>query len=148
MLSLKLRQHVLRRDRFRCCQCGRTARDGVSLEVDHKKPAAQGGKDSEENLWTLCDACNRGKSDAWDDTTLLGFIVAGRTWEFETPIYIAICNIEQWHLEKPGIFGWTYVPNPWLFETREEADAVARNCGQPYLIIPVHAHGDIPGHVQ
>jgi hypothetical protein len=68
-ISLRVRQHVLRRDKFSCQICGRTASDGVKLEVDHRTPVSKGGTDSSENLWTLCDACNRGKGDNWDDTT-------------------------------------------------------------------------------
>ena len=61
-ISKKLRLLVLERDGFRCQLCGKTARE-TKLEVDHKIPAAKGGTDSLNNLWTLCFDCNRGKSD-------------------------------------------------------------------------------------
>lgn len=61
-ISKKLRFLVLQRDNFRCCICGRTAKE-TKLEVDHKIPVSKGGTDSLDNLWTLCIDCNRGKSD-------------------------------------------------------------------------------------
>lgn len=61
-ISKKLRFLILQRDGFRCCLCGKTAKE-TKLEVDHKIPVAKGGTDSLNNLWTLCIDCNRGKSD-------------------------------------------------------------------------------------
>lgn len=61
-ISKKLRILILERDGFRCCLCGKTAKE-TKLEVDHKVPVAKGGTDSLNNLWTLCIDCNRGKSD-------------------------------------------------------------------------------------
>lgn len=61
-ISRKLRLLILERDSYRCCLCGRTAKE-TKLEVDHKIPIAKGGTDSLNNLWTLCIDCNRGKSD-------------------------------------------------------------------------------------
>lgn len=61
VLSTAVRFRVLRRDGYRCQICGRSAADGVVLEVDHKIPRAHGGKNGEANLWTLCFDCNRGK---------------------------------------------------------------------------------------
>jgi len=61
-ISRKIRLLILERDGFRCCLCGRTAKE-TKLEVDHKVPVAKGGTDSLKNLWTLCIDCNRGKSD-------------------------------------------------------------------------------------
>jgi 5-methylcytosine-specific restriction endonuclease McrA len=64
-VSLEVRWRVLRRDRYRCVVCGKSpALDGgVELEVDHIVPVARGGGNGEENLRTLCGACNRGKKD-------------------------------------------------------------------------------------
>jgi len=61
-ISRRLRLLILERDGYRCCLCGRTAKE-TKLEVDHKVPVAKGGTDSLNNLWTLCTDCNRGKSD-------------------------------------------------------------------------------------
>lgn len=65
-MTPSLRYKVLKRDGFRCVICGATARDGVKLHVDHIRPIAKGGKTVMENLRTLCETCNRGKSDKYD----------------------------------------------------------------------------------
>lgn len=59
--NVKLRFQILKRDGYRCQLCGRSAQDGISLEVDHRMPRAQGGSNDSDNLWTLCWECNRGK---------------------------------------------------------------------------------------
>ena len=63
--SLRLRWHVLQRDRFTCCACGASpARNlGVELHVDHIVPWSKDGKTVLENLQTLCSVCNLGKSN-------------------------------------------------------------------------------------
>ena len=66
-MSDSLRYDVLKRDNFRCTICGRTAADGIKLHVDHIMPIAKGGKTEMNNLRTLCNQCNSGKSDKWDE---------------------------------------------------------------------------------
>jgi len=63
--SWRLRFLVNRRDRFTCCACGRSPAKhlGVVLHVDHIIPWSKGGETVLENLQTLCDVCNIGKSD-------------------------------------------------------------------------------------
>jgi len=63
--SLRLRFKVLKRDNFRCRQCGASpARSlGVELHVDHMVPWSKGGPTTFENLQTLCSECNLGKGD-------------------------------------------------------------------------------------
>ena len=63
--SLRLRWHVLQRDRFTCCACGASPAItlGVELHVDHIVPWSKGGETVIENLQTLCSACNVGKSN-------------------------------------------------------------------------------------
>lgn len=63
--SLRLRFKVMRRDQFRCSQCGASPakQSGVDLHVDHVVPWAKGGETILENLKTLCSRCNLGKSD-------------------------------------------------------------------------------------
>lgn len=63
LMTDSLRYDILRRDNFRCQICGATAADGVQLHVDHIFPVSKGGKTEPSNLRTLCDRCNRGKSD-------------------------------------------------------------------------------------
>lgn len=61
-ISSALRYKVFEKDGFKCVMCGATAATGAALEADHIVPRAKGGKNVLENLQTLCDRCNRGKS--------------------------------------------------------------------------------------
>ncbi|MBP8785636.1 MAG: HNH endonuclease [Synergistaceae bacterium] len=60
---------ILARDNWTCCSCGRTAKDGVTLHVDHIHPRSLGGTNDPNNLQTLCLKCNIGKSNK-DNTDL------------------------------------------------------------------------------
>jgi HNH endonuclease/Homing endonuclease associated repeat len=62
----QLRYRVLARDHFKCRACGRSpATDPtVQLHIDHIHPWSRGGETVEENLQTLCEQCNAGKSNA------------------------------------------------------------------------------------
>lgn len=64
-INLRLRFKVLQRDNFKCCICGASpAKDpSVILHIDHKKPWSKGGETVLDNLQTLCEKCNLGKSD-------------------------------------------------------------------------------------
>lgn len=63
-LTAGLRYDIFRRDNFRCQICGRSAQDeGVILHVDHIIPISKGGKTEWDNLQTLCQDCNLGKSN-------------------------------------------------------------------------------------
>lgn len=62
----RLRFRVFERDSFTCKACGRSpGRHGVALEADHVVPYSKGGETVIENLQTLCEDCNRGKSNVW-----------------------------------------------------------------------------------
>lgn len=62
-ISKRRRFTILKRDGFRCQLCGMSSEDGTKLHVDHLIPIAKGGSNDDENLWTLCERCNLGKSD-------------------------------------------------------------------------------------
>jgi hypothetical protein len=64
-IPLGLRYNVLVRDHFKCVLCGNSpATDpGCKLHVDHILPFSKNGKTFQENLRTLCGACNIGKSN-------------------------------------------------------------------------------------
>ncbi|MDE2312041.1 MAG: HNH endonuclease [Patescibacteria group bacterium] len=64
-INWRLRFIVMRRDSFKCKNCGRSpATDpSIILHVDHIKAWANGGETVLENLQTLCSKCNIGKSD-------------------------------------------------------------------------------------
>jgi 5-methylcytosine-specific restriction endonuclease McrA len=55
----RLRKQVLKRDNWRCQNCGRQQ----NLEVHHKKMRSQGGNDSCVNLITLCHSCHANEHD-------------------------------------------------------------------------------------
>ncbi|MGD0061147.1 MAG: HNH endonuclease [Verrucomicrobiia bacterium] len=61
----RLRFLVMRRDNFKCCIDGRSpaTHPGTILEVDHIKAWDDGGETVMENLQTLCQQCNGGKSN-------------------------------------------------------------------------------------
>ena len=51
---------VLKRDRYTCTLCGRSAEDGAKLEAGHIIARSRGGSDEMDNLKTMCFDCNRG----------------------------------------------------------------------------------------
>ena len=62
----RVRHEVLKRDGYRCRECGASKDEGVTLEIDHIVPVAKGGTNDIDNLQTLCKKCNRGKyTDEW-----------------------------------------------------------------------------------
>lgn len=67
MMTQSLRYDIMKRDNFRCVLCGRGAEDGVKLHVDHIIPVSKGGKTVRSNLRTLCEDCNIGKWDKYDE---------------------------------------------------------------------------------
>lgn len=64
-INLRLRFTILKRDNFSCKKCGRSpAKDqSVILHVDHIIPWSKDGETEIENLETLCEQCNLGKSN-------------------------------------------------------------------------------------
>lgn len=64
-INWRLRFLVMRRDNFKCKNCGRSPASDplIILHVDHIKPWASGGETIQENLQTLCSVCNIGKSN-------------------------------------------------------------------------------------
>ncbi len=66
-INTRLRFEIFQRDNFKCTACGRSpATDpGVKLQADHKIPWSAGGETTRENLQTLCEMCNAGKSNVY-----------------------------------------------------------------------------------
>jgi hypothetical protein len=64
-ISWRVRFLVMRRDHFRCRICGTSpaTKPGTVLVVDHIVPWDDGGETVMENLQTLCEPCNGGKSN-------------------------------------------------------------------------------------
>lgn len=63
IMSDSIRYDVLKRDDFKCNTCGVSSKDGAKLHVDHIVPVSKGGKTVSNNLQTLCERCNLGKSN-------------------------------------------------------------------------------------
>ncbi len=63
-ISARLRYQVLKRDGEKCKKCGISPKHTatVVLHVDHIIPVTKGGKTDIDNLQTLCEKCNLGKS--------------------------------------------------------------------------------------
>lgn len=66
-MDTAVRYDVLRRDNFHCVRCGRGKEDGVKLHVDHIVPVSRGGKSVMGNLQTLCEDCNYGKGNRYEE---------------------------------------------------------------------------------
>ncbi len=68
-IALGLRFRVFHRDRFKCVICGdHPARNAECiLHVDHILPWSLGGKTREDNLRTLCEACNVGRGNRFSE---------------------------------------------------------------------------------
>jgi hypothetical protein len=64
-IPIGLRFDILKKDNYKCKICGRSPSStiGIELHVDHIIPFSKGGKTVENNLRTLCNQCNIGKSD-------------------------------------------------------------------------------------
>src|SRR5208283_1973610 len=64
-ISWRTRFLVMRRDDFKCRLCGvaPAIKPGTVLVVEHVHPWASGGETVMENLQTLCEQCNGGKSN-------------------------------------------------------------------------------------
>lgn len=59
-----LRQQVLERDSYLCCECAKEGRVSAASDVDHIVPKSQGGTDDLSNLQSLCKKCHKTKTYA------------------------------------------------------------------------------------
>jgi 5-methylcytosine-specific restriction endonuclease McrA len=62
-MSTAQRARIINRDNSTCQMCGSKVSDGVTLHVDHIVPVSRGGLTLDDNLRTLCQECNLGKSN-------------------------------------------------------------------------------------
>lgn len=64
-ISLSIRVKVLARDKFKCVFCGKSPamNAGTQLHIDHIVPYSKEGTNTIDNLQTLCEECNLGKSN-------------------------------------------------------------------------------------
>ena len=65
LMTSKLRESILIRDNYTCCNCENSIHlePNLLLEIDHIIPISKGGYTVEDNLQTLCWKCNRAKSN-------------------------------------------------------------------------------------
>jgi 5-methylcytosine-specific restriction endonuclease McrA len=56
--TTKQKNQILKRDGYKCVQCGMGKKEGVDLHIDHIIPKDFGGKATIENGQTLCSRCN------------------------------------------------------------------------------------------
>lgn len=68
-IKLGLRYKILSRDNFKCIRCGESPATNqlCKLHVDHIMPFSKGGKTNFQNLQTLCDKCNIGKGNRFNE---------------------------------------------------------------------------------
>lgn len=70
----KKRIYIFNRDGNKCLWCGRSAVDGIKLNVDHIVPEHFCGSSDFDNLGTLCNLCNSGKGEEYYGNYLLSTI--------------------------------------------------------------------------
>lgn len=56
--TLRQKKAVLKRDSYKCVQCGMGKKEGVELHIDHIIPRDFGGKAIIDNAQVLCSRCN------------------------------------------------------------------------------------------
>lgn len=66
-IPLVLKREIFFRDGFKCKKCGFSDKDSNDLEIHHLVPIVFGGKNSSENLVTLCSICNKYAPDSEKD---------------------------------------------------------------------------------
>ena len=67
----KMRVEILNRDGNKCLWCGRSSADGITLHIDHIVAEHFKGSTTHDNLGTLCNGCNLGKSSQYYGNYLL-----------------------------------------------------------------------------
>lgn len=87
----KMRFAIYNRDGNRCCNCG----SRYNLQIDHIYPISKGGKSTYNNLQTLCENCNKEKSNSVNYNTLYaGFPIEGELVDC-VPLEFSISEIRN-----------------------------------------------------
>jgi len=94
----KLRAAVMHAAHGRCQMCGKTiVEDEIKLQADHRIPQSWGGPTTLDNLWALCEACNRGKRNyfaSFDDEKMKQVV------NLES-VHERIANFLKLHMPRP-----------------------------------------------
>lgn len=61
IIKASVRFDVFKKNNYSCVICGRSAKDGTTLHIDHIIPLANNGSNDISNLQVLCAECNFGK---------------------------------------------------------------------------------------
>lgn len=93
------RKNILRRDKYRCCYCGKTV---SPLTIDHIIPKSRRGTDTWENLISACVRCNNVKGDRTPDEAGMKLISKPFRPNYVTFIQHLVGRVEsEW---KPFLF--------------------------------------------
>ena len=127
----KTRAEILHLAGGRCQMCGMTIENhGITLQVDHRVPKDWGGLSEKDNLWALCEKCNRGKKSFFESVTdprlresllhgsihiRLGELLKafdGKLVPKEHLHFVAAHTHEDWEkrLRELRVLGWRYEP--------------------------------------
>jgi len=68
IVSISMRQRILRRDHYRCYYCRvwlyPSQQGAVAPTIDHVVPRSRGGGNDPDNLVAACFSCNQKKGDS------------------------------------------------------------------------------------
>ena len=79
--SKKFRESIFERDNYECQRCNKNLiKLPLERVVDHKIPLSKGGSNSKNNLWLLCDGCDKIKKDNIDDDLAEEYIKAKKNY--------------------------------------------------------------------
>lgn len=81
----RLRSATIHGANGRCQMCGHTVEeDGIKLQADHRIPRSWGGSSELDNLWAICESCNRGKRNffsSFDDEEMKAILAYSSVYE-------------------------------------------------------------------
>jgi hypothetical protein len=91
--SRKMRALVLKRDSWRCACCGRDVSDGWPYSIQHRVARGSGGRNTPENLVTMCGSatspgCHRRAEDRDDGMHMAGFWLY--SWENPASVPVTV----------------------------------------------------------
>lgn len=74
-LSKEFKRKIFERDNYECQRCFKNLIDKAELRViDHKIPLSKGGSNDINNLWLLCNDCDKRKKNKIEDDLMQSYI--------------------------------------------------------------------------